>query len=138
MLVGAVSLCDDLINYAVLVKPFAYFQPHLFHDLIRVKDVGSSLGLATLIGLQLCQFRKIREPLFALALLGLIMGFAFTSVQLSIFVTNLNHILFLVLGFLIGKAKFEYARRKNSLASKGKAPKSRLASSSPPSVEKAA
>lgn len=123
--IALVSVFDDLVNYWVLVKPFAHFQPPLFRALIAFKDVGSSLGLATLLGLQICQFRRLREPLFAVTSIALVLAFAFTSVQMQFFVTNLNHVLFFVIGFLIGKLKFESGRRTSRLAAKGKPPEAR-------------
>jgi hypothetical protein len=118
------SICvfDDVINYLVVIKPFQHFQPGIFKDLIAVKDVGSSLSLATLVGLQLHQFKKLREPLFAIILFGLVLAFAFTSAQMQFLVMNLNHVLFLLVGFLTGKVLFEYQRTVSRHASKGKPP----------------
>jgi hypothetical protein len=118
-------LVDDTINYMLLIRPFQYFQPSLFKDLVVYKDVGGSLTLMTFAGLQVCQFRFLREPIFAILMLASILGFAFASAKLQWLVLNLNHVVFLVIGFLIGKAHFEYRRYKNQRASKGKPPVSK-------------
>ncbi|MGK5082175.1 phosphatidylglycerol lysyltransferase domain-containing protein [Bdellovibrionota bacterium FG-1] len=120
--VAVVSLFDDFINYAVLVHPFQFFQPGIFKYLIANKDVGSSLCLATLVGLQLHQFRRLREPLFAIGMLVLVLAFALTSARLQFLVMNLNHVIFLVTGYMTGKVLFEVGRAKSRKASKGKAP----------------
>ena len=117
-----ITVFDDFINYALVIKPFSYIQPVLFKNLVAVKDVGGSLGLVALCGLQLCQFRKAREILFAVCGLGLVFGFTFQAMQLQNLVLNLNHFLFLCIGFTSGKLKFEWERHRSRLASKGKAP----------------
>lgn len=119
------SILDDFINYAVIVKPFEYFQPHLFKHLIAVKDVGGSLTMVALVGLQICTFRRNREILFTILSLGIVMGFVFSTMQYQSLVLNLNHFLFLCLGFISGKLKFEYDRAQSRKASKGKPPPGR-------------
>jgi hypothetical protein len=84
--------------------------------------VGGSLWLMTLVGLQLCQLRKNREIIYACITLAIVFGLAFHSEQYRTFVLNLNHFLFLTLGFIIGKAKFEYERHQSRLMSKKKPP----------------
>lgn len=120
----AASVCifDDIINYNLLIRPIAFFQPTLFTDLIHIKDVGGSLGLATLLGLQTCQFKKVREPLFALMTLGLVLAFVFTTPQLKLLILNLNHLVMFTVGFLAGKIKFEYHRHQSRKVSKLKPP----------------
>ena len=118
-------LFDDVINYWVLVRPFAIFRPDMFRHLIHYKDVGGSLILATLVGMQLCQFRLIREPLVALITLAFVLGFAFTSEKLEWLIMNLNHAIFFVVGFLLGKAEFEYKRYLNRRASRRRPPVAR-------------
>ncbi|MBI3542460.1 MAG: DUF2156 domain-containing protein [Deltaproteobacteria bacterium] len=113
---------DDVLNYWVLIKPFEHFQPSMFRHLVAYKDVGGSLILSTLVGMQLCQFRLIREPLVAIITLAFVLGFAFTSVRLEWLIMNLNHAIFFVIGFLIGKGEFEYKRFKSRRASKRKPP----------------
>jgi hypothetical protein len=123
--VFGVSIFDDLINYCVLIKPFSYFQPVVFNHLISYKDVGSSLGLSTLIGLQFCQFKKIREPLFVVTSLAIVLGFAFTSPELRFLIANLNHAVFFAIGYLTGKVIFEYERYQSRKNAKGKPPEAR-------------
>ena len=125
--VAIVSLLDDPINYLILTKPFSYFQPAVFSHLVSTKDVGCSLGLATLAGLQLCQLRRYREPVFAILAVALVLGYAFTSSPFQ-FVINLNHFVFLVIGYLIGKMKFERSRALSKEASKRKPPPGRCVS----------
>ena len=107
------SVFDDLINYLVLVAPLQYLQPPLFRQVIAMKDVGSSLGMSALVGLQICQFNRVREPLFALITLGATLALVFSSPRHHLMVMNLNHVVFLVIGFLVGKLDFEYGRAVN-------------------------
>ena len=86
------------------------------------KDVGSSLIIATLVGLQLCQIRKNRELYFIAIALFVVLGIAYSSEHMTALVLNLNHFIFLSLGYAVGKIEFEYFRRKNSAASKRKSP----------------
>ncbi len=118
-------LFDDVLNYWILVKPFEHLNNTMFHHLIVYKDVGGSLLLAVLVGLQICQFRLIREPLVALITLGFVLGFAFTSEKYEWLIMNLNHAIFFVLGYLLGKADFEYKRHLSRKASRGKPPVAR-------------
>jgi hypothetical protein len=130
------SVFDDITNYWVLIKPFQHFHPAMFSDMIAYKDVGSSLILMTFVGLQLCQFKFLREPLFALIMLSSVLAFAFTSAHLQWLIMNLNHAVFFVLGFLAGKARFEYQRHLSRLASKRKPPIARCVA--PQAIKKAA
>ncbi|MBI3555542.1 MAG: DUF2156 domain-containing protein [Deltaproteobacteria bacterium] len=118
-------LLDDVLNYWILVKPFEHLNVNMFRHLIVYKDVGGSLLLAVLVGLQICQFRLIREPLVALITLGFVLGFAFTSEKFEWLIMNLNHAIFFVLGYLLGKADFEYKRHLSRKASRGKPPVAR-------------
>jgi hypothetical protein len=108
--VVGLAFCDDFVNQLVLVAPYRYFQPKLFANLVMIKDVGPSLWIAAVLGLQLCTLRKHREILFALVSVLLILVFAFSAAHLSTLVLNLNHSLFFALGFIIGKLRFEYER----------------------------
>ncbi len=124
LMVGSILL-DDVLNYWILVKPFEHLHPSMFRHLIVYKDVGGSLLLAVLVGLQICQFRLIREPLVAVITLGFVLGFAFTSEKFEWLIMNLNHAIFFVLGYLLGKADFEYKRHLSRKASRGKPPVAR-------------
>ncbi len=117
-----VSFFDDFLNYYLILYPFKFLEPSLYSRLIHYKDIGGSLALVTLLGLQLCQFRKNREIAFTVLMLGLVFGFVFKSLKFQILVLNLNHFLFLSLGFISGKLKFEWERRRNERASKQKPP----------------
>ena len=134
---AAVSLFDDFLNYAVVIKPFQYFQPHTFSYLVKVKDVGGSLILVTLVGLQICRFRRNREILFTILALGTVLGFTFSSMQIHSLVVNLNHFLFLSLGFVSGKLKFEFDRARSRQMAKGKPPQGRSVIDNSPSLRKA-
>lgn len=116
------ALFDDFINQAVLVYPYQYFQPKLFLNLISIKDVGPSLWIATFTGLQVCSLRRGREILFAALSLGTVLCFAFGSAHISNLILNLNHFLFLTLGFVAGKLKFEYERKVSRQVCRMKAP----------------
>lgn len=123
-IIGSIIL-DDFVNYWVLVKPFQHFQPTMFSSLMAYKDVGGSLTLALLVGVQVCQFRVIREPLVAVITLVSVLAFAFTSPRHEWLIMNLNHAIFFVVGFLLGKADFEYRRHLSRLASKAKPPEAK-------------
>ena len=112
---------DDLLNYFALVRPFESISGALFHELSGNKDVGSSLLLCLFLGLQLCQLRRIREVLLAALVAAAILFTAYDSPRLHDAVRNLNHALFLLLGFVIGKAHFEWGRYQQRRASKAKA-----------------
>jgi membrane associated rhomboid family serine protease len=127
MLIFIPLLCvfDDLINFVLIIKPFKYFHPITYAHLLMEKDVGGSLWLMTLLGLQLCQLRRNREIIFACIALAVVFGLAFHSEQYRTLVLNLNHFLFLTLGFIVGKTVFEYRRRQSRLMSKQKPPLAR-------------
>ena len=76
------------------------------------------LGLATLSGLQLCQLRRFRELIFAVIAIAIVLAFVFTSEHLHHLIMNLNHFLFLGIGYIIGKSHFEYQRHVSRKASK--------------------
>lgn len=116
------SFFDDFINQALLVYPYHYFQPSLFQNLVAIKDVGPSLWIATFTGLQLCSLRRGREVLFALLSVGTVLCFAFGSAHFSNLILNLNHFLFLSLGFVAGKLKFEHERNVSRQVCRLKAP----------------
>lgn len=108
---------DDIFNQLVLIRPYEFFQHRIFEKLMVFKDVGGSLWISTLIGLQLCQLRRNREVFFAVLSMGTVLAFAFSSAHLVNLVLNLNHFLFLAFGFITGKLRFEYERsisRKNA------------------------
>jgi len=116
------GLLDDIINYVVITKPFAFFQPDIFRHLVAYKDVGSSLLVTTLLGLQMHQFRRWREPVFAILCLSIVMMFLFPQPRLDHFALDLNHLLFFVVGYLAGTIKQEYERAKSRLTSRLKPP----------------
>jgi len=118
----AVSIFDDYINYAVVIKPFSYLQPALFEKLISIKDVGGSLEIVTLVGLQFAGVRKNQDIFFTILVLTVILIFAFSSSQYHFFIINLNHFVFLCFGYIAGKIKLEVDQGKNRKASKGKTP----------------
>lgn len=133
-----VSLFDDFVNYALITKPFNFFQPHIFNYLVAFKDVGGSLVLVTLVGLQLCQFRKNREILFSFSVLGLVFAYVFQAARYQSLVVNLNHFLFLCLGYIAGKLRFEYLRIESRKAAKKKAPSARCVAPRQPREKRAA
>ena len=120
------SILDDILNFLLIIQPFDYFQPSLFKKLVMIKDVGGSLGLATIAGLLLCQLKKNREIFFTILSMALVFGFVFNASQqthkLQSLVLNLNHFLFFCFGYISGKVQFEYSRHLSRLASKKKPP----------------
>jgi hypothetical protein len=118
----SLAFIDDFVNQLVLVAPYRYFQPKLFEHLVAIKDVGPSLWIAAVLGLQLCTLRKNREILFALVSVLLVLVFAFSAAHLSTLVLNLNHSLFLAVGFIVGKVRFEYERVVSKRVARQKPP----------------
>lgn len=96
------TVVDDWVNYLLVIKPFQYFQPRLFAHLIEFKDVGPSLVVAALLGLQICQFRKVREFVFAGAAMVLVVVLTANSIHMGALALRLNHFVFLSLGYLSG------------------------------------
>jgi hypothetical protein len=117
-----VSLFDDIINFGVLIKPFQFVQPGLFHRLISEKDVGCSLGLAFFSGLMICQFRRAREPIFVFISLAIVLTYTYSATRLQFLIINLNHLVFFSFGYLTGKWRFELTREQSRKAAKGKTP----------------
>jgi hypothetical protein len=124
-----VAFFDDVINYLAIVRPFSYLEPEFFTRLIAHEDVGGSLGLMAFLGLQICQFRRNRELIFAGAALVVVLGHAFASEHRQAMMLNLDHFVFLILGYVSGKLKFEYDRRRSRAAARGKSPVARPARS---------
>ena len=125
LLVVLTSIFDDIINQLVLVWPYSFIHPRLFQTLIASKDVGTSLWISTFIGLQICSIKKNREILFTILSLGVVLCFAFSAAKLSNLVLNLNHFLFLSIGYVVGKLKFEYERKQSRKVAQMKAPVSK-------------
>ena len=116
------SVFDDFINYFFMILPFKFAQPGIFNSLILLKDVGASLMVFCLLGLQLCQFKKNREILFVGTSFLVVMSFALFSGKHHTFILNLNHFLFLSLGYVVGKLKYKWDQVENRKHSKGKTP----------------
>ena len=116
------SIFDDVVNYVLVVLPFKRFQPSIYEFIIGNRDVGGSLILSLLVGLQLCQLRKMREIIYVLVSVGSLIAIALNSNQLSGLVINLNHLVFLAIGFCIGKLNFELGRRHSRAVANGKTP----------------
>jgi hypothetical protein len=122
---AATSVLDDFFSFAVTMKPFHYFQPPVFHHLITTRDVGGSLWLASLLGLQLCKLRRNREILFAVICLISVFGFAYGATHLHALILNLNHFLFLSAGYIAGRVNIELERRRSRAVAKGKPPRAK-------------
>lgn len=120
--VAAVCFFDDFLNFALVIKPFSYFQPEFYPRLVEVKDVGGSLWLTTLIGLQLCQIKRNREILFTCLSIIAVFGFVYNSEHLITLILNLNHFLFISMGYITGKLKYEYERKKSRTVAKNRPP----------------
>lgn len=129
--VGSAIFVDDFVNQLVLVAPYSYFQPRLFLHLIAIKDVGPSLWIALVLGLQLCTLRKHREIIFAVVSLVIILIFAFSAAHLSTLILNLNHSLFFALGFILGKVRFEYERMISRRVARQKPPVAKTVAGTP-------
>lgn len=125
------AFIDDFVNQLVLVAPYRYFQPKLFEHLVTIKDVGPSLWIAAVLGLQLCTLRKHREILFASVSVALILVFAFSAAHLSTLVLNLNHSLFFAVGFIVGKLRYEYERIVSRRVARKKPPVAKSVAATP-------
>jgi Phosphatidylglycerol lysyltransferase, C-terminal len=113
---------DDFINQLVLISPYSYFHPKIFEHLVAVKDVGPSLWIAAFLGLQLCTMKRNRELLFSLFVAASLLSFAFESSHFTGLVLNLNHTLFLVFGYVLGKVEYERQREVSRSVAKQKPP----------------
>ncbi len=115
-------LLDDVVDYLFLHLPFQHLRPEVFRYIISMKDVGGSLILALFLGLQLNGLRRRREVILISLSFFLILGIALYSSHLTSLILNLNHVLFLFLGYLIGKLKFEFDRNESRRVSGAKTP----------------
>jgi hypothetical protein len=131
MVVAGACFIDDFVNQLVLVAPYSYFQPRLFQHLVAIKDVGPSLWIALVLGLQLCTMRKHREILFAVVSVSIILVFAFSANHLTTLILNLNHSLFFALGFILGKIRFEYERMVSRRVARQKPPVAKSVAGTP-------
>lgn len=122
---------DDILNYFLLVKPFSFFQPETFSHLVIHKDVGSSLLVTTLLGMQIQQFRRWHGPALGVISVGLVMMFLFPQSRLDRFALDLNHMLFYVIGYLVGHAKLEYERHLSRQQAKRKPPEAKSVAPAP-------
>ena len=114
---------DDFINYFFIIKPFHFLQSTLYLNLVTSKDVGCSLGMVTVLGFLInTEMRRTRELILIAIAIGLVFGFAFVSLHFSSFILNLNHFLFFLIGYGVGKIKFEMMRAENRRNAKNKSP----------------
>lgn len=116
------SIFDDFLNYVIVILPFEYRHLGMFQKLVTEKQVGGSLVLAFLLGLQMVRIRKYRELVFVGAGLFSILGIISISGDIHSVLLNLNHFFFLSFGFIVGKIQFEMARRKTRKHAKDKSP----------------
>ncbi len=116
------TIFDDFLNYAVVILPFAHLHSKIFTTLVTEKQVGGSLVLALLVGLQITHLRKHRELVFAGASILSMLGIIFVSGEIHSLLLNLNHFFFLSFGFITGKLKFEWDRMGNRKHAKDKSP----------------
>ena len=100
---GLVSFFDDYVNYFLILKPFQFLRPELYHSMITEKDVGSSLILSATVGLLLIQLDRYREFIFVFLSIAFVFGTVFSTSHYSSLVLNLNHFVFLCIGYLTGK-----------------------------------
>lgn len=100
---GVVSFFDDYLNYFFILKPFQLLRPELYHLMIAEKDVGSSLILSAAIGLLLIKLDRYREFIFVFLAVAFVFGTVFSTSHYSTLVLNLNHFVFLCIGYSLGK-----------------------------------
>ncbi|MBC7385532.1 MAG: DUF2156 domain-containing protein [Cryobacterium sp.] len=122
-LVALASVFDDFVNYAVVIWPFKHYHPSIFGALMSEKQVGGSLLMALLLGLQITRFQKNRELLFVVTSLITVLAIVFVTGEIHILLLNLNHFVFLSFGFAIGKLKFEWERNQSRKHAKDRTPK---------------
>jgi len=123
------STCDDFINYLLLTLPFSYFHQSIFQHLTLNHDVGSSLLMMFFLGFQLCKFKRHRELIFVGLCVISVFSFVFHANKLTNLILNLNHFLFLSLGYAFGKLRFEQMRSRSRKIAKQKPPQSRTVAS---------
>ena len=105
---------DDFFNYFLLHQPFRF---------LAFQDVGGSLELMTVLGYQIyLHARKNKEWIFISLLLGVTLTLIFGSRQFTTLVSNAEHLIFLVLGYLIGKIRLDQLRKISHKTAKGKSP----------------
>ena len=102
----AVSFLDDFVDFFLIQKPFQFMQPDLFLVMSKQKDVGGSLILSSLIGLQFCQITKNREILFVLISMLTVLTTVFFTANYIPLVLNINHYVLLSLGYIVGKLEY--------------------------------
>ncbi len=107
-------LFDDFINYFLILKPFHFIEASLYEHFITYKDVGSSLCLMVIIGFQInVRARRHREFIFVIMVLGVLLASLFTTLKFTALVLNINHLIFMLFGYITGKIQFEMMRAKN-------------------------
>ena len=130
MFVIAAIFLDDIIKYYLLFKPFQYFQPSIYkqlmsHSIFNEGEglIGGSLILMSFLGLQLDRFRRPKSAiLFAVMSLALLLAITYTSESMLHLVYDLDHVLFLAIGFIIGKIMRSLQRKKSRMSCKLKTP----------------
>jgi hypothetical protein len=115
---GASVLLDDFLNYWLVIKPFEHSRMHLFNQLVQTREVGSSLVLSLFFGLKVFQLRKGRELLLTGTIVLAIVGLHLTAPHALSFVLSINHLIFFVLGYVLGLALLEARRRRSRLIAK--------------------
>ena len=114
---------DDFVNYYFIIKPFHFLKEPLYHQFIAYHDVGPSLTWMVLVGYQMnLRMRKYRELAFVVLVIAMLLGTIFTTLKFTAFVLNVNHVMFLLIGFAIGRLKFEQIRKQSKLMAKKKPP----------------
>ena len=122
---AAISLFSDSVFNVFVLKPFYFISPGIYTRMAELQDVGGSLVMMAFIGLMIAEFRKLRDiilPVFALAVLFVLV---FTNTRFHSLVLNLNHLLFLVIGYLTGRVKQELYKRRSQRAARCKPPSAR-------------
>ena len=117
VLVGA-WIFDDPTNFFLILKPLQFLNPALYLQLSAGPEVGSSLILAVFFGLGIHQFRAHRNVLLAVTVLLATFGIALASTKVETVLFHLNHLVFFILGYLVGSVFLEFDRRQSRRVSK--------------------
>lgn len=120
-----VSIFDDFIIYGFLIKPFDFFHPRIFQHMASHQEVGSSLFLFFLIGMQVFQLRRNHEIIFIGLLVASLLAGIWGAGAVMPMVFNLNHTLFLALGYAAGAYELERMRRESRKVARAKPPAGR-------------
>jgi hypothetical protein len=117
---------DDILNYALLIKPLELLHPLHFERLVLENGVGGSVILMSLLGIWVQHNQKKRQWLVPVIPLLLVMGLVFGTGQFVHFVFNLDHLLFFSIGYLFSIGLAYIQKRHNQALAKAPTPQPKV------------